>query len=203
MEQNLRESYDRFAAIYEKQRGEFDMIELFERFFTGLEVENGALLDLGCGAGEPFSRWFLERRWRVTGVDFSSEMLALARRYAPGMQTVQSDMCDVDFAENSFDAIIASYSLFHVPREKHPLLFRRFVKWLRPGGQALFTYATQEYTGAPVFDGMKEFLGYSLFYSHDEESTLLANLEQSGLKVRSACLHEIGGETFLWVTVQR
>src|SRR5690606_22089200 len=139
--------------------------------------------------------------WRVTGVDFSPRMLELARRHAPGMRTICCDMSEVEFPADSFDAAIAVYSLFHVPREKHPRLFEKFARWLRPGGHALFTYATHEYTGAKTFDGTKEFLGERLFYSHDEQPVLFENLERSGLEIKSARNREIGGETFLWMTV--
>jgi len=200
MNDNLPEIYNRFAVTYENNRDSFDMSEIFEEFYGNLNLPEGNLLDLGCGAGEPFARWFLDRGWNVTGVDFSSQMLELARRYAPEMKAICADMRDVEFDKSTFDAIISIYSLFHVPREAHLHLFQNWSQWLRPGGKVLFTYATQEYTGQEEFDGNKEFLGEQLFYSHDREPALMEKLQQSGLTVQSAIKREIGGEIFLWVT---
>jgi cyclopropane fatty-acyl-phospholipid synthase-like methyltransferase len=203
MNHNLPEIYNRFAVTYENNRNSFDMSEIFEEFYDSVNLPNGNLLDLGCGAGEPFARWFLDRGWNVTGVDFSAEMLERAHRHAPEMKTICADMCEVEFDKSTFDVIISIYSLFHVPRESHLHLFQNWQKWLRPSGKVLFTYATREYTGHEEFDGNKEFLGEQLFYSHDSESTLMRKLQQSGFTIQPAIKREIGGETFLWVTATK
>ena len=200
MNADLREIYDRFATTYDANRSQFDISEIYEKFFSSLPVKQGVALDLGCGAGEPFARQFADRGWKVTGVDFSSKMLELAARYVPEMKTIHGDMREVEFGESTFDAIVAVYSLFHVPRAGHPRLFSRFARWLKPHGKVLFTYATKEYTGSERFEGTKDFLGETLFYSHETPEVLFEQLSAAGLAVDSADYHEVGGETFLWVT---
>jgi SAM-dependent methyltransferase len=142
---NLREIYDGFSETYEQNRGLFDMADVLNPFYKSLGIKNGNLLDLGCGAGEPFGRYFIDRGWKVTGVDFSKQMLKLATKYVPEMHAIQADMCEVDFEPGKFDAITAIYSLFHVSRNDHAALFEQIYRWLCPGGKALFTYATKEY----------------------------------------------------------
>ena len=203
MKPTLRDIYDEFAAVYESNRGLFDMSAVLGPFFDGLTRPRGRLLDLGCGAGEPFPRYFLDRGWEVYGVDFSKKMLHLAAQYAPGMHTICDDMLEVDFEPAQFDAVTCIYSLFHVPRARHPELFTKFHRWLRPGGQVLFTYATKEYTGADEFEGEKEFMGQQLFYSHAAPEVLRAQLAAAGLAGRAFDLRAIGGETFLWVTAAK
>lgn len=200
MDQTLQEIYDGFADTYEANRGLFDMRPVFDDFWSRLGSEKGDALDLGCGAGEPFAKNFIERGWRVTGVDFSQRMLQLAERYVPEMKRVHGDMSRVEFAPASFDAVTAVYSLFHLPRERHPALLANVRRWLRPRGKFLFTYATRHYTGADTFDGRIEFMGKPLFYSHDTPEQLRAILAQAGLGIENEAWHEIGGETFLWVT---
>lgn len=56
VDHGLPEIYDGFADIYEENRGLFDMSEVFKGFYGLLGFEKGKLLDLGCGAGEPFPR---------------------------------------------------------------------------------------------------------------------------------------------------
>jgi SAM-dependent methyltransferase len=85
MNDSLSVIYDGFADDYHKNRGLFDVSAVLEDFHARLPAAGGTLLDLGCGAGEPVGRWFLDRGWAVTGADFSSKMLALAERYAPEM----------------------------------------------------------------------------------------------------------------------
>ena len=199
MERSLRDIYDGFAETYEANRGLFDMTDLLGPFYAGLARPKGRLLDLGCGAGEPFPRFFLDRGWEVYGVDFSKKMLRLAAQYAPEMHTICDDMLDVEFDPAHFDAITCIYSLFHVPRARHPELFAKFRRWLRPGGKVLFTYAAKEYTGETEFEGFREFMGQNLFYSHTSPAKLRAALETAGLRVESIDLREIGGESFLWI----
>ncbi len=179
------------------------MTPVLNPFFAGLGKAKGRLLDLGCGAGEPFPRYFLDRGWEVVGVDFSANMLRLAARYAPEMRSICADMTEVEFAPAQFDAITCIYALFHVPRARHLALFAKFHRWLRPGGQILFTYATRAYTGADEFEGEKEFMGQRLFYRHATPKNLRVQLEAAGLAVRAFDFRDIGGETFLWITAAR
>ena len=97
MKSTLREIYDQFAETYEKNRGLFDMSEVLDSFCAKLEVEEGKLLDLGCGSGEPVARYFIDRNWSAVGIDFSEKMIELASKYVPGMQTINSDIREVDF----------------------------------------------------------------------------------------------------------
>jgi cyclopropane fatty-acyl-phospholipid synthase-like methyltransferase len=201
MNNSLQKIYDGFADTYDKHRGLFDMTEVFDAFYKRVEKEKGNLLDLGCGAGEPFARLFADRGWKVTGVDFSPKMIDLASRYVPEMRTLRADMRAVEFASNQFDAITAIYSLFHIPSADHISLFEKFYQWLCPKGKALFTYATKEYTGSIEFNGYKEFMGQKLYYSHTSPEKLYADLGKTGFNIESADYREIGGEIFLWVTI--
>lgn len=203
MKSSLQEIYDKIAKTYEKSRGLFDMSEVLNSFYSRLNSERGRLLDLGCGAGEPFARFFIDHNWTVTGVDFSGQMLALAEKYVPEMKTIYADMREVEFAPDSFEAITAIYSLFHIPSHDHAALLMKFYRWLRPQGKMLFTYATKEYTGGDEFDGCREFLGQQLYYSHKTPDALWTDLENTGFRIESQDYREIGGETFLWVTVSK
>lgn len=198
---NLQEIYNGFAKTYEQNRGQFDMTEILATFSSQLGSKQDNLLDLGCGAGEPLGRFFVDRGWSVTGVDFSRQMLELAGKYVPEMKTIHSDIREVDFEADQFSAITASYSLFHIPAADHQSMFEKFYKWLKPGGHALFTYATKDYTGSSEFDGYKEFMDQKLFYSHKHTDVLFTDLENIGFNIQSADNRTIGGETFLWVTI--
>jgi cyclopropane fatty-acyl-phospholipid synthase-like methyltransferase len=203
MAETLQEIYDGFADTYEQNRGLFDMTEVFESFYKLLDVRNGRLLDMGCGAGEPFARSFVDHGWTATGVDFSQRMLALAAKYVPEMKTIPADIRQVEFPPGSFDAIIAIYSLFHIPSSMHFSLLEKFHRWLVPRGKALFTYATKEYTGSDEFDGYKKFMGQELFYSHKNPERLYADLKKIGFAIESTDYRDIGNEIFLWVTVSK
>ena len=203
MNADLCNIYDKFAEHYDENRGLFDMTQVLDSFSGRLDVENGKLLDLGCGAGEPFARFFIDRGWTVTGVDFSGQMLGLAAKYVPEMHTICADMREIDFAPGQFNAVSAIYSLFHIPGDDQAALLDKIYRWLCPRGLALFTYATKEYTGSDEFDGYKEFMGQQLYYSHKSPEGLYADLQNIGFYVESKDYRNIGHETFLWVTVSK
>lgn len=200
MIKNLQDIYDSFAETYENQRGLFDMSEIFRTFYDSLNIQKGKLLDLGCGAGEPIPRMFIDKGWHVTGVDFSRCMLDMAKKFVPEMKTYHADMRSVDFQPDSFNAVTAVYSLFHLPKKDHEIIFNKIRTWLCPGGKFLFTYATEAYTGSPEFDGYKEFMGQHLFYSHTTPEKLYFILKTCGFEIESTVHRDIGGEVFLWVT---
>jgi len=202
MSRSLQEIYDQFADTYEANRSVFDLSEVFEAFYQHLGV-CGSLLDLGCGAGEPWAKYFLECGWRVTGVDFSRRMVELAARYTPEMRPLTGDMRKVEFEPESFDVVTAIYSLFHVPTKDHRQLFGKIHDWLVDGGWFFFTYASCEYTGQPEFDGVKEFMGRQLYYSHTTPERLKKQLGESGFRLAQSDYRTIGGETFLWVTARK
>lgn len=203
MKPTLAEIYDEFAKTYDENRGLFDLSAVFESFYQCLDIEQGKLLDLGCGSGEAFSKYFVDRGWDVTGVDFSRQMLKLAERYVPDMKTIHADIVEVEFDAHQFDAIVAIYSLFHVSKDRHIDVFKNIHRWLRDGGKVFFTYATRQYTGNEEFTGHINFLGKELFYSHKTPEKLYADLESVGLSVEQKEFREIGGETFLWVTASK
>lgn len=125
------------------------------RFLAAFAPPDGSeVLDLGCGAG-------LEalRRCRVTGVDLSVRQLELARARLPDARLIQADMTAVDFPDASFDAVVALYSLGHVPPELQAALFARVARWLRPGGRLLASVPSaggevtveEGWLGAPMY----------------------------------------------------
>ena len=71
--------YDRVAERYlaSKDAGDPTTLAALEELARTL-APGAAVLDLGCGAGVPVTRW-LARRFAVTGVDFSARQLELAR----------------------------------------------------------------------------------------------------------------------------
>lgn len=201
MPKELMAAYDTLAHTYDQNRGLFDMTDVFDDFFKVLDPTPGHVLDLGCGAGEPIPGMFIRRGWQVTGVDFSENMLKLAEKYQPAMKRIFSDIMALEQEEGAYDAVTAVYSLFHIEKEYHPRLFSNIYRWLKPGGKALFTYATKAYTGADSFSGHIEFMSVSLFYSHTTPEALQQMLLDVDFDIVAMDYRDIGGETFLWATV--
>ena len=102
--------------------------KLLERLPTQAQV-----LELGCGAGVPCTQLLVQQA-QVTGVDISATQIALARQYVPDATLLHRDMMTLTFPPASFDAVVAFYSIIHLPRTEQTLLMKRIAEWLRPDG---------------------------------------------------------------------
>ena len=137
-----------------------------------------SVLDIGCGAGVPIAST-LSRRFRVTGVDVSGEMVELARRNVPKGEFICQDVMSADFEDASFDAVVAFYMIFHLPREEHETLFRNVHRWLKPGGYFLCTLSRQD--DPPYTE--EDFFGKTMYWSNYALPQSLAMLEKVGFEV--------------------
>jgi demethylmenaquinone methyltransferase / 2-methoxy-6-polyprenyl-1,4-benzoquinol methylase len=79
---------------------------------TGLTA-GGSALDVACGSGKLTAQ--LARlagpRGSVVGLDFSVEMLEVARREHPGIKFVEGDALNLPFDDASFDASTIAFGL--------------------------------------------------------------------------------------------
>ena len=101
-----------------------------------------ALLDYGCGVGTMLAL-LAEAGFEgsLTGCDISAGMLHEAEeRWAAGPPPCfrLQQGAHAPFADRSFDLIIISAVLHHVPPDERPDLYREVLRLLRPGGRAYF-----------------------------------------------------------------
>ncbi len=122
-------SYDGFAAI----------TALFvDPLLQAACVKPGTrVLDLACGTGVAAAA-AARLGARVTGTDFSPEMLAQARRRHPTLAFETADAEALPFADASFDAVIANFGIHHVERPERAIAEARRV--LARDGTFAFTF---------------------------------------------------------------
>ena len=91
-------------------------------------------LDVCCGTGAGMQVLESLCRGPVTGVDFSTGMLARARGALPDAQWVRADALALPFAEEAFDLAVSFGALGHFLPSERPALFAGVHRALRPGG---------------------------------------------------------------------
>jgi SAM-dependent methyltransferase len=106
--------------------------------FAG-EVAGRKVLDAGCGTGY-LSRKLSTRGAHVIGVDFSPEMIGIARRKAPDID-FRIDSCSVlaTVDSGSIELIVANYVLMDTPDLGETM--KAFGRVLRAGGHAVVIFS--------------------------------------------------------------
>jgi SAM-dependent methyltransferase len=132
-----REAHDRLAATY---------CECFAGATRGMiaPLPDGAgvrsatrVLDVACGPGEVAAA-ACARGARVSAVDLSPEMVALARRDRPALDVRESDAEALPFAAGAFDAVVCNFGLGHFPRPE--VAAGEFARVLAAGGRLALSW---------------------------------------------------------------
>jgi SAM-dependent methyltransferase len=99
-------------------------------------AEKMSILDVGCGPGY-VSAAAAERGTIPTGLDFSQEMLAIAKKMFPRIEFREGDAQNLPFADASFDRVLANFALLHVANPERACA--EACRVLKPGGKFGFT----------------------------------------------------------------
>jgi len=177
----VRTGYDAVSYAYRADTEDNDCaeyLEWLEQLVPSLQP-GAAILDLGCGNGIPVARRLAEA-FEVTGVDISPVQIERASRNVLQSRFICADMAGVSFAPESFDAVVAFYSIIHVPVEEQPSLFRNLHSWLRPGGYLMATVGSRAWTG---YEHNWLGSGVAMYWSHADEVTYNAWLVDAEFEV--------------------
>ena len=210
----LGPTYDRVGAALS-----FGQDPRWRRFLVSrLPRDGGHVLDVATGTGLVAAA-LVERGFRVTGVDQSPEMLALAReRFDGRLELVEGSADELPFADASFDHLTFTYLLRYV--DDPAATMRELVRVVRPGGTvAMLEFGVPSGVWRPLWDlwvgiglpvagrlispGWHEvgrFLGPSIrgFHETYPGQALLALWRDAGIGDVRARRLSLGGGLVLW-----
>lgn len=197
----VRRGYDAVSSIYRADDAEEGQYGPWIQTLLQRLPDDGRVLDLGCGCGVPVSRAVAVTGRHVVGVDLSQVQVDRARRLVPGGTFMQADIADLEFADSSFDAVVAFYSVIHVPVDRQPALLESVSRWLRPGGSFVATLGWRAWTGSE-----SHWLGSdaAMWWSHADVETYREWLTAAGLVIDSVdfVAEGDGGHSLFWARRQ-
>lgn len=147
--------FDRIAPVYDLMN-RFMTVGLdgrWRRLAASLAVRpDDRVLDAACGTGDLALADLRAGAGRVTGLDFSEQMLARARAKAPTLEWVQGDMLALPFEAGAFDAATVGFGVRNVA--DLPLALRELRRVLQPGGRLAILEITQPRGALRPFFGL-------------------------------------------------
>ncbi len=183
MSERTRRAYDQWAATYDTAPNPQIVLEFPDVLGLLAPTRGETILDAACGTGR-YTVAIAEQGAVVTGLDFSVEMLAVARRRMPGTEFHAADLTEpLPFLSHQFDAVLCAQALKHIP--DLGIVTREFARVLRRGGRVVFSVTHPAMTWDDY--EMREHPGFLLNEHadiiHHQFNDYIAAVENAGLRV--------------------
>ena len=201
---NCSDKFDRIAGTYLAQRHLFQMEDSLNQIvsLTG-SLSGKDVTDLGCGGGKPVCDFFAANGARVTGIDYSPEMLREAKKNHPDISFVERDVLDWNPQPESCDLVSCVYMLFCLSMDDQYSLLKTVYDSLRPGGLFYFCTLSPFDADRQDFSGELNFLGEDFLMAYTSPETYQSFLLDTGFKVLESEPKSINGETMHWWIVKK
>jgi len=128
--------WQRVAGTYMENWGKLTKL-FIDRLLDAASVSNGMkVLDVACGPGL-VSEKIYNRGASPVGVDFSAEMIRLAKKIYPHLSFLEGDAQELSFENASFDRVVMNFGMLHLPKPLQAMQEAKRV--LRKHGRFAFT----------------------------------------------------------------
>jgi ubiquinone/menaquinone biosynthesis C-methylase UbiE len=117
--------------------------------FLRMVKKCGTILDAGCGPGVD-SAYMNEKGFHVIGMDFSKDMISLAKSKFPLIDFREGDSRNSGFCNEYFDGILASYLLNYIPKRDISKTLQEFHRIMR--ANAPLYVAVQEGPSQEIYE---------------------------------------------------
>ncbi|KEO75679.1 class I SAM-dependent methyltransferase [Anditalea andensis] len=139
MNDNIGDKYDKIAQWWHDYHREstYGLSQIEKAMaYCG---SGGSALDVGCGSGGRIINSIEHNGFRVTGIDPSAKMIALAKANHPSAQFHVADICKWD-TDKKYNLIIAWDSIFHLPLSMHYPVLTKLCGMLQKNGVLAYTF---------------------------------------------------------------
>ncbi|NUS00089.1 MAG: class I SAM-dependent methyltransferase [Kribbellaceae bacterium] len=118
-------------------------VEAFDLLAKLVAGSGRPVLDVGCGPGRT-TGLLAARDLPVIGIDLSPGMIEVARRDHPDLDFRVGSMTALDLPDGCASAVVAWWSIIHLPRDVVPQALAEFHRVLAPGGFLLMGFHVGE-----------------------------------------------------------
>lgn len=146
-----------------------------------MQSENSSVLDIGFGTGVLTSKLY-ENGHQIHGIDFSSNMISIAKEKMPNAQLLEWDIANglpAEIVGNKYDAIVSTYTLHHLTDEEKVQFITKLLPLLKENGKILIGDIAFE-TREKLENCRQESINYwdddEFYFVYDELKAKLANI---------------------------
>ncbi len=173
-----RNSYDNhareFASFTTIFRGK---MQKWIDYFADVLGKGALMLDVGCGSGRDAS-YLTKKGLNVTGIDFSKELIKIAKNKEPKAKFFVMDFERIRFPKKAFNGVWAHASLLHVPKQRLLAVLQKIYAILKEGGLFFVSFRVGE---GECFTtekrGSAQLQRFYAYYQPEEIHTLLKKAE--------------------------
>jgi SAM-dependent methyltransferase len=201
---DLKSTYDRIAGDWTRDHKDDTLFLVGTDTFLSFLRPNASVLDVGCGSGEK-TKYIFDHGFEVTGIDFSDEMIRLAKARVPrGTFFVQDILRPLELGA-TYDGIFASAVLLHIRKEDIAEVLRNVVSVLKPGGY-FYAAVKQRAPGEPEEVTVKENdygYEYERFFSNFTLDELNDLLTDAGLQFVYSSVTNAGRSNWIQIIAEK
>ena len=177
----VKDDYNAIAKTYAKCYSEIDYCKTYiDEFVSTLSGKK--VLDIGCGAGQ-ITGYLTQKEIGAIGIDFSEELLKIAKQKFPSSKFILADICEYEQKEQ-VDGIITKDVLFHLSDEDLIAVLQKFKRLLKPNGNLCIIMDMPKESGEQIF--VEELDDkYKIYYNYLTPEKLRDLLEKIGFNIEN------------------
>ncbi|MEM8563963.1 MAG: class I SAM-dependent methyltransferase [Pseudomonadota bacterium] len=131
-------AYDQICTWYEAVTKDSEYGVAYVVKAIGKDTDRSRALDVGCGVGGAILTQLITSGYKVTALDFSPQMLSIAKRRYPHVHFIGSDFNDW-VSDEKFNLVVAWDSLIHTPTAEQRAAITKLCHHLEESGVLIFT----------------------------------------------------------------
>ncbi|MBR1984594.1 MAG: class I SAM-dependent methyltransferase, partial [Clostridia bacterium] len=175
----VKNDYNAIAEVFTDFYSDMEYCKEFINEFIK-DLGGKDILEVGCGAGQ-ITNYFYEKGFNVIGLDFSSELLRIAKNKFKHIEFIEADILEYNTTKK-FDGIFTKDTLYHMCNEDIIKTLNVFYSLLKEDGKVCISLELSNSLGEQIFveeldDSQK------IYYNYLSEEKIIELLNQAGFNV--------------------
>lgn len=182
--QTLKQYNDpEFAKQYATNIAGLVDVPVFNEFVRYLPTGRLKILDIASAAGRD-SGYLHSAGYEVTGIDYSSELIKIAKSNFPGINFIQGDFTELPFEEATFDAIWCKAALVHLAsQELVSKSLNEFARVLKQNGYIFIQTKANSKKQPKTATKIDKLSGKERYFRYQDEDEFVEMCKSAGFKV--------------------